>query len=177
MLLTGCHDTPLVTSCFHFNSPVLLAGCNTMPLVTSWFTACAANLRERFSLSGIFYLALLPDFWELPRDRFWLDIYSAHVLISITFVVSECLDKALATKNKILRFSRPVLPSTYCSSYNLIPAISWPLIGRYLIFCSPTWPTYCNSPRKCTPVKYKAWKTVGFPFAPTSIKQEAQVQM
>ena len=44
---------------------------------------------------------------------------------------------------------------TYSSSYNLTPAISQVLIGRRLIFCSPTWPPCCNSPRKCTPVKYK----------------------
>ena len=44
------------------------------------------------------------------HDRFWVDIYSAHVLISIAFAVFEYLDTALATENKILRFSRAVLP-------------------------------------------------------------------
>ena len=48
------------------------------------------------------------------------------------------------------------------SSYNLTPAISQVLIGRHLIFCSPTWPTCCNSPRKYTPVKYKVRQKVGF---------------
>ena len=52
---------------------------------------------------------------------------------------------------------------SYSSSHNLTPAISRALIGRYLIFCSPTWPTCCNSSRKCTPVKYKAREKSGFP--------------
>ena len=49
-----------------------------------------------------------------------VDIYSAHVLISITFAVFEYLDTALATENKILRFSRAVLPyETRNSNVNL----------------------------------------------------------
>ena len=54
------------------------------------------------------------------HDRFRVDIYSAHVLISITFAVFEYLDTALATENKILRFSRAVLPyKTRSSNVNL----------------------------------------------------------
>ena len=49
-----------------------------------------------------------------------MDIYSAHVLISITCAVFEYLDTALATENKILRFSRAVLPyKTRSSNVNL----------------------------------------------------------
>ena len=48
--------------------------------------------------------------WLSAYDRFWVDIYRAHVLISTTFAVFEYLDTALATENKILRFSRAVLP-------------------------------------------------------------------
>ena len=40
----------------------------------------------------------------------------------------------------------------YSSSCNVAPAISRVLIGRYLIFCSPT---CCSFPRKCMPAKYK----------------------
>ena len=43
----------------------------------------------------------------------------------------------------------------YSPSYNLTPPICWVLIGQHLFFCSLTPPTCCNSPRKCTPVKYK----------------------
>ena len=50
----------------------------------------------------------------------------------------------------------------YSSSYNLAPAISRVLIGQRLIFCSPTWPTCCNSTLKCTPVKHKARQKAGF---------------
>ena len=54
------------------------------------------------------------------HDRFRVDIYSAHVLISITFAVFEYLDTALVTENKILRFSRAVLPyKTRSSNVNL----------------------------------------------------------
>ena len=51
---------------------------------------------------------------------------------------------------------------TYSSSYNLTPPTSRVLIGQHLIFCSLTSPTCCNSPRKCTPVKYKARQKAGF---------------
>ena len=53
---------------------------------------------------------------------------------------------------------------TYCPSYNLTPPISRVLIGQHLIFCSLTSPTSCNSPRKCTPVKYKKRQKAGFPI-------------
>ena len=43
----------------------------------------------------------------------------------------------------------------YSLSYNLTSPISGVLIGQHLIFYSLTSPTCCNSPRKCTPVKYK----------------------
>ena len=50
------------------------------------------------------------------------------------------------------------------SSYNLAPPISWVLIGRHLIFFPLTLRTFCNSPRKCTPVKYKARQKAGSPI-------------
>ena len=54
------------------------------------------------------------------HDRFQVDIYSAHVLISITFSVFEYLHTALATENKILRFSRAALSyKTRSSNVNL----------------------------------------------------------
>ena len=53
---------------------------------------------------------------------------------------------------------------TYSSSCNLTPPISWLLIGRHLSFCPLTWQTCCNSPRKCTPVKYKARQKAMFPI-------------
>ena len=59
-----------------------------------------------------------------------VDIYSAHVLISITFAVFEYLDTALATENKILRFLRAVLPyKTRSSNVNL---------ALFLYFCGHT---------------------------------------
>ena len=52
----------------------------------------------------------------------------------------------------------------YSLYYSQTLAISRVLIGRHLIFCLLTWPTCCNSPRKCTPVKYKARQKAGFPI-------------
>ena len=53
----------------------------------------------------------MSDFWsEICHDRFQVDIYSVNVRISVTFAVIEYLDAALATENKILRFSRAVYP-------------------------------------------------------------------
>ena len=75
-------------------------------------------------------------------------------------------------ENESLQLSVPYVTNSFIrsgfsnwsvfSSYNLTPAISQVLIGRHLIFCSPTWPTCCNSPRKYTPVKYKVRQKVGF---------------
>ena len=49
-----------------------------------------------------------------------MEIYSVHVLISITFALFEYLDTVLATETKILRFSRAVLPyKTGSSNVNL----------------------------------------------------------
>ena len=61
---------------------------------------------------------------------------------------------------------------TYSSSYNLTSAISRVTIGEHLIFCSRLWPTCCNSPRKCTPVKYKARQRAGFPIVTYTSSQE-----
>ena len=62
-----------------------------------------------------------------------------------------------------LRFD-PKMTETYNSSYNRTPPISRVLIGQHLIFCSLTSPTCCNSPRKCTPVKYNESPKAGFPI-------------
>ena len=56
----------------------------------------------------------------------------------------------------------PTQPRSYTSSYNLALAISGVLTGWHMISCSPTWPTCCNSSRKCTSVKYKARQKAGF---------------
>ena len=42
--------------------------------------------------------------------------------------------------------------------------VSRVLIDQHLIFCSYTWSTCCNTPRKCTPVKYKVRQKAGFPI-------------
>ena len=52
---------------------------------------------------------------------------------------------------------------TYSLSYKLTTPISTP-IGQHLIFCSLTSLVCCNSPRKCTPDKYKATQKAGFPI-------------
>ena len=51
---------------------------------------------------------------------------------------------------------------SYSSSYNLALSISLFLIGWHLIFCSPLWPTCCNSPRKYPPVEYMVMQKAGF---------------
>ena len=61
-------------------------------------------------------ILLIPPHRGSYHDRFRVDIYSAHVLISITFAVFEYLDTALATENKILTFSTAVLPYKMGSS-------------------------------------------------------------
>ena len=58
MWFTGRHATPLVPLFFGFNT--LLTGRHAMSVVIYWSTTNATDLRERFSLSGIFYFTLLP---------------------------------------------------------------------------------------------------------------------
>ena len=53
-----------------------------------------------------------------------------------------------------LKIGNYFIYDTYSPSCNLAPPISQVVIGQHLIFCSLTSPTCCNSPRKCTPVKY-----------------------
>ena len=71
-------------------------------------------------------------------------------------------------RNYFFKHSRNVLNRktvlTYSPSYNLISPISPVLICQHLIFCSITSPTCCNSPWKCTPVKYKKRQKAGFPI-------------
>ena len=50
-------------------SSLLLTGSHTAPVVTWWCTTNATNLRERFLLSSVFYLKLLPAFLGLPWGR------------------------------------------------------------------------------------------------------------
>ena len=65
-------------------------------------------------------LGLTDSLTTAAHDRFRVDIYSAHELISITFAVFEYLDTTLATENKVLRFSKAVLPyKTRSSNVNL----------------------------------------------------------
>ena len=60
------------------------------------------------------------DFFTPWLKKWKQNIYSAHVLISIIFAVFEYLDTTLATENKILRFSRAVVPhETRSSNVNL----------------------------------------------------------
>ena len=62
MLLMWHHITQRQT----IMSSLLLTGRHTTPLVTWWCTLTATDLRERFLLSDVFYLTLLPAFSRLP---------------------------------------------------------------------------------------------------------------
>ena len=68
-------------------------------------------------------------------------------------------------QKELLKLSNVEAIVTYSLSYNLAPRISPVLIGQPLIFCSLMSPTCCNSPRKCTPVKYKKRQKAGFQIA------------
>ena len=75
---TRDHATPVVTLSlvlpmslvWHYTrwssvtAPVLLMGCYGMPVVTWWSVTSPTDLRERFLLSGVFYLAFLPAFFK-----------------------------------------------------------------------------------------------------------------
>ena len=65
--------------------------------------------------------------------------------------------------------------SAYSSSNNLAPPISRVLIGQHLIFSLLTPPTCCNSPPKCTPVKYKAKQKAGFPIVTYTTSAKVQI--
>ena len=59
----------------------------------------------------------------------------------------------------------------YSSSENLMSVISWVLIGPYLNFCSLMSPTFCNSPQKCAPVKWKVSQKAGYQFVTKTTSQ------
>ena len=78
----------------------------------------------------------------------------------------SCEPQQLPPKSYMKRYMKCYMKRVnyaYSPSYNLTPRISRVLIGQHLIFCSLTSPTCCNSPRKCTPLKYKRQKA-GFPI-------------
>ena len=75
VLLTGHHVAPVATlffslthvTCRHYTTqqssgtaPVLLTGRYAMSVVIQGYSASATDLRERFLLSGVFYLTFLP---------------------------------------------------------------------------------------------------------------------
>ena len=74
-------------------------------------------------------------------------------------------ENIIAMSENVITSGKAKLPNcqyTYSSSYNLTPPTSRVMIGQHLIFCSLASPTCCNSPRECTPVKYKARQKAGF---------------
>ena len=87
-----------------------------------------------------------------------VDDFFSFSLINIPSLIFRLLDQSF------FRSRHRRCSVTCSSSYNLTPAISQVRIGEHLIFCSPPWPTCCNSPLKCTPVKYKPRQKAGFPI-------------
>ena len=78
--------------------------------------------------------------------------------IYIFNVPGDCINFIFLCKLYVINYM------SYSSSYNLTPATSRVLIGRHFIFWSPTWPTYCKLPWKCTQVKYKSRQKADFPI-------------
>ena len=81
---------------------------------------------------------------------------------SLIYTITRTFVNARRLFLKMFKHQRQV-NLTYSTSDNETPPISWVLIGRHLILCWLTSPPYCNSPRKCTPVKYKKRQKAGFP--------------
>ena len=86
--LMGHHATPLVT--LFFIITMLLTGHHAMPVVILWFTASASDLRDRFLLSGVFYLTLLSRSpWgrqfnlKVSRASYWPSKYSPGPIICL----------------------------------------------------------------------------------------------
>ena len=85
------------------------------------------------------------------KNRLWLVCSFLWLICSCLWLVCDSSVVLVMTISNI-----QINLFAYSSSYNLTPAASWVLIDQHLIFCSPTWPACCSSPRKCTAVKYKA---------------------
>ena len=90
-----------------------------------------------------------------------LSLIKSHILQS--FSELRINRKTFNGLNDLTR--NEILWDTYSPSYNLAPPISRVLIGQHLMFFSLTSPMCCNSPRKCSPVKYKNRQKAGFPIA------------
>ena len=97
---------------------------------------------------------------------FTVDDFFSFSLINIPSLTSRVLHPSF------FRSSRRRCFVTYSSSHNLTPAISRVMIGQHLIFYSPPWLKCCNSPRKCTPVKYKARQKAGFSIVTYTTSEE-----
>ena len=97
---------------------------------------------------------------------FTVDDFFSFSLINIPSITSRVLHLSF------FRSSHRRCFVTYSSSHNLTPAISRVMIGQHLIFYSPPWLKCCNSPRKCTPVKYKARQKAGFPIVTYTTSEE-----
>ena len=100
---------------------------------------------------GTFHVYYLKVFQEInPKASAWKLFSCSHL---------GFLEKS-SSHVQVLWFSR----HTYNTSDNVTPPISRVLIGWNLIFCWLMSPMCCNSPRKCTPVKYNKKQKAGFPI-------------
>ena len=106
--------------------------------------------------------------WQrMIQEKYFSDHSFRYWQFLLFLIIKYPIINISASASIFFRSSHRRCSVTYTSSYNLTPAISRVLIGEHLIFCSPPWPTCCNSPRKCTPVKYKARQKTGFQLSHT----------
>ena len=94
--------------------------------------------------------------------NFGKQMSSRVALISwiLLFRLSQILTKKFLSKSsfylnfQICSLNCHINQRTSTSTNLTLLPISWDLISWHLIFCSPTWRKWRNSPRKCTQVKY-----------------------
>ena len=111
------------------------------------------------------YFVISFGFWYV---FFWQSVSKQHYFSTFLKILFFQVLQLIQNNQKdfLSHYSNVCQPFTvYSSSCNLTPPISRVLICRHLIFCPSTWPTCCNSPRKCARVKYKARQKAGFPIA------------
>ena len=94
--------------------------------------------------------------------QIWLHLLKKSLTESFIFLCSMSKSQINFDFLSSVVLWKPLFLS-YSPSCNLTPPVSQVLIGQHLIFCSLTSSPCCNSPRKCTPVKYKEMQKAGFP--------------
>ena len=131
---------------------VLVTGLKYISNLPSWCITVSLKLTFLHSSIYVAYFKIDLDMLLISTNQLG---YVTDINQSTDAICTyDSYDEKVSVLTRIVKCDKS--NETYSSSCNLTQPISRILIGRHVIFCLPTWPKCCSSPRKCTPVKYNA---------------------